>query len=61
MNSLEPGQTYEISNAYVGMTDKVPARVIVHRLTREQQQKRLHDQAVREKRRAQNTLSVVSD
>ena len=51
MNSLQPGQTYEISDAYVGMTDKVPARVIVHRLTKEQQQKRLHDQTVREKER----------
>ncbi|PGM55561.1 IS4 family transposase, partial [Bacillus cereus] len=43
MNSLQPGQTYEISDAYVGMIDKVPARVIVHRLTEEQQQKRLQD------------------
>ncbi|OUB84298.1 IS4 family transposase [Bacillus thuringiensis serovar medellin] len=51
MNSLQPGQTYEISNAYVGMTDKVPTRVIVHRLTKEQQQKRLHDQTVREKKK----------
>ncbi|MEJ9268999.1 IS4 family transposase, partial [Bacillus thuringiensis] len=31
MNSLQLGQTCEISNAYVGMTDKVPTRVIVHR------------------------------
>jgi len=37
MNSLQPGQTYEISNAYVRMTDKVPTRVIIHRLTKEQQ------------------------
>ncbi|HDR8171172.1 TPA: IS4 family transposase [Bacillus thuringiensis] len=51
MNSLQPGQTYEISDAYVGMTDKVPTRVIVHRLTDEQQQKRLQDQAVREKKK----------
>ncbi|SEJ87293.1 Transposase DDE domain-containing protein [Bacillus thuringiensis] len=36
MNSLQLGQTCEISNAYVGMTDKVPTRVIVHRLTKEQ-------------------------
>lgn len=49
MNSLQPGQTYEIDNAYVGMIDKVPARVIVYRLTKQQQQKRLQDQAVREK------------
>ncbi|MGM2416647.1 IS4 family transposase [Bacillus cereus group sp. BceL062] len=51
MNSLQSGQTCEISNAYVGMTDKVPTRVIVHRLTKEQQQKRLHDQTVREKKK----------
>ncbi|HFK1749275.1 TPA: IS4 family transposase [Bacillus cereus] len=51
MNSLQPGQTYEISDAYVGMIDKVPARVIVHRLTEEQQQKRLQDQTVREKKK----------
>ncbi|MGU3438578.1 IS4 family transposase [Bacillus cereus] len=51
MNSLQPGQTCEISNAYVGMTDKVATRVIVHRLTKEQQQKRLQDQTVREKKK----------
>ncbi len=51
MNSLQPGQTCEIADAYVGMIDKVPARVIVHRLTKQQQQKRLQDQAVREKER----------
>ncbi|MED2794807.1 IS4 family transposase [Bacillus wiedmannii] len=51
MNSLQAGQTCEISNAYVGMTDKVPTRVIVHRLTKEQQQKRLRDQTVREKKK----------
>ncbi|HHX7188444.1 IS4 family transposase [Bacillus thuringiensis] len=51
MNSLQPGQTYEIYDAYVGMVDKVPARVIVHRLTEEQQQKRLRDQAIREKKK----------
>ncbi|EHL68189.1 hypothetical protein HMPREF1014_04739 [Bacillus sp. 7_6_55CFAA_CT2] len=49
MNSLQPGKTCEI--AYVGMIDKVPARVIVHRLTKQQQQKRLQDQAVREKKK----------
>ncbi|ANP80137.1 transposase [Bacillus sp. B25(2016b)] len=51
MNSLQPEQTHEIFNAYVGMTDKVSTRVIVHRLTKEQQQKRLHDQTVREKKK----------
>ncbi|MFK4367233.1 hypothetical protein ABH963_004000 [Bacillus sp. RC55] len=51
MSSLQPGQTCEIADAYVGMIDKVPARVIVHRLTKQQQQKRLQDQAVREKKK----------
>ncbi|PEP49913.1 IS4 family transposase, partial [Bacillus pseudomycoides] len=51
MNSLQPGQTCEISDAYVGMTDKVSTRVIVHRLTKEQQQKRLQNQIVREKKK----------
>ncbi|OFE00323.1 IS4 family transposase [Bacillus mycoides] len=51
MNFLHPGQTCEISDAYVGMTDKVPTRVIVHQLTKEQQKKRLQDQTVREKKK----------
>ncbi|MGK8688725.1 IS4 family transposase [Bacillus cereus] len=51
MNSLQPGQICEIFDAFVGMTDKVPTRVIVHRLTKEQQQKRLQDQTVREKKK----------
>ncbi|HFF1840414.1 TPA: IS4 family transposase [Bacillus cereus] len=51
MNSLQPGQTCEIFDAFVGMTDKVPTRVIVHPLTKEQQQKRLQDQTVREKKK----------
>lgn len=33
------------------MTNKVPTRVIVHRLTKEQQQKRLQDQTVRERKK----------
>jgi hypothetical protein len=40
------------------MTDKVPTRVIVHRLTKEQQQKRLQDQVVREKKK-QSCLSLT--
>ncbi len=51
MNSLQPGQICEIADAYVGMIDEVPARVIVHRLTKQQQQKRLQDQVIREKKK----------
>ncbi len=60
MNSLQPGQTYEISDAYVGMTDKIPTRLIVHWLTKEQQ-KRLQDRTVREKRKELSILLVVND
>lgn len=48
ISSFQSGQTCNISNAYVGMTDKIPTRVIVHRLIKEQQ--RLQDQIVRKKR-----------
>jgi hypothetical protein len=51
MNALQPGQTYEITDAYIGMSEKLPARVIIHRLTEEQQEKRLRDQEVREKKK----------
>jgi hypothetical protein len=35
MNSLQPGQACEIADAYADMIDKVQARVIVHRLTKQ--------------------------
>ncbi|OFE00318.1 hypothetical protein BWGOE13_09770 [Bacillus mycoides] len=40
MNQLSPGQTMEISEAYIGQYQKLPARVIIHRLTKEQTEKR---------------------
>lgn len=43
MNSLQPGQTYEITGAYVGLSDKLRTRVIVHRLTEEQQRNKLFE------------------
>ncbi len=51
MNALQPGQTYEITDAYIGMSEKLPTRVIIHRLTEEQQEKRLRDREVREKKK----------
>lgn len=35
MNQLSPGQTMEISEAYIGQYQKLSARVIIHRLTKE--------------------------
>jgi hypothetical protein len=51
MDELQPGQTYEISDAYIGLYQKLQARVIIHRLTEEQTRKRWENQAVREKKK----------
>lgn len=51
MNQLSPGQTMEISEAHIGQYQKLPARVIIHRLTKEQTEKRLKEQAKKEKKK----------
>ncbi|MBT2629232.1 IS4 family transposase [Bacillus sp. ISL-101] len=51
MNQLQPGQTLEISEAYIGLYQKLPARVIIHRLTESQTEKRLKEQAKKEKKK----------
>lgn len=51
MNQLPSGQTLEISEAYIGQYQKLPARVIIHRLTKEQTEKRLKEQAKKEKKK----------
>ena len=51
MNQLSPGQTMEISEAYIGQYQKLPACIIIHRLTKEQTEKRLRDQAKKEKKK----------
>ncbi len=51
MKELEPGETMEISEAYIGKIQKLSTRVIVHRLTTDQTETRLKHQAVREKKK----------
>ena len=51
MKELEPGETMEISEAYIGQIEKLPTRVIIHRLTNDQTEIRLKNQAVREKKK----------
>ncbi|MFD6210522.1 IS4 family transposase [Peribacillus sp. NPDC060253] len=51
MNQLQPGQTLEISEAYIGLYQKLPARVVIHRLTEAQTEKRLKEQAKKEKKK----------
>ncbi|MEB9593708.1 IS4 family transposase [Bacillus cereus] len=51
MKQLQPGQVYELHDVYVGSKDKLPTRIVVYRCTEEQKQKRLHDRAIREKKK----------
>lgn len=51
MSSLPPGETMEIPEAYIGQNQKLPARVMIHRLTGDQTQTRLKNQAIREKKK----------
>lgn len=52
MKQLQPGQVYELHDVYVGRSkDKLPNRIVVYRCTEEQKQKRLRNQAIREKKK----------
>jgi hypothetical protein len=51
MNQIQPGETYEIPNAYIGRYKKLPARVVLYRLTDVQVRKRRKDQAYKEKKK----------
>lgn len=51
MAELTPGETIEIDEAYIGQKQKLPTRVIIHRLTDDQTQTRLKNQAIREKKK----------
>ena len=51
MTDLTPGETIEIDEAYIGQNQKLPTRVIIHRLTDDQTQTRLKNQAIREKKK----------
>lgn len=51
MSNLTPSETLEIPEAYIGQNQKLRARVIIHRLTDDQTQTRLKNQAIREKKK----------
>ena len=51
MSELAAGETLEIPEAYIGQKQKLLTRVIIHRLTDDQTQTRLKNQAVREKKK----------
>ncbi|GAA0413605.1 hypothetical protein GCM10008934_00530 [Virgibacillus salarius] len=51
MHQLKQGQTHEISDVYIGKNQKLPTRVIIHRLTEEQTRTRLENHAVKEKKK----------
>ncbi|GMG76785.1 IS4 family transposase [Priestia megaterium] len=51
MHQLVPGETREISDAYIGQYQKLPTRVIIHRLTENQTRKRLENHRRKEKKK----------
>jgi len=51
MSGLTPGETIEIHEGYIGQYQKLPTRVIIHRLTDDQTKTRLKNQAIREKKK----------
>lgn len=51
MAELTPGETIEIDEAYIGQKQKLPTRVIIHRLTDDQTPIRLKKQAIQEKKK----------
>jgi hypothetical protein len=51
MNRMQPGETVEIRDTYIGKDQKLPVRVILYRLTEFQVQKRRKDLAYKEKKK----------
>ncbi|MCD2338427.1 IS4 family transposase [Bacillus cereus] len=51
MNTLKPGQTYEIKEAYIGKNQKLFTRVIIYRLTEKQIQERRKKQSYTESKK----------
>ncbi|MGK8608792.1 IS4 family transposase [Bacillus thuringiensis] len=51
MNTLKPGQVYEISDAYIGKDKKLFTRVIIYRLTEKQLRERKKKQVYTEKKK----------
>ncbi len=51
MHQMQPGETVESRDAYIGKDKKLPARVVLYRLTNVQVQKRRKDQAYKEKKK----------
>ncbi len=51
LESLQPGETIELPEVYIGMYEKLPARVILYRLTEQQLRSREKDMAKKEKKK----------
>ncbi|MGA5698903.1 IS4 family transposase [Bacillus cereus] len=51
MNQLSPGKQWRFQRHTLDSIKKLPARVIIHRLTKEQTEKRLKEQAKKEKKK----------
>ncbi len=51
MQQLEAGELYEIPVAYIGRESALPARVVIYKLTSEQEEQRRKDRTYKEKKK----------
>lgn len=51
LSTLQPGETVELSEVYIGMYEKLPVRVILYRLTDQQLRNREKDMVKKEKKK----------
>jgi len=51
LETLQPGETIELPKVYIGMYEKLPARVILYRLTEQQMRSREKDITKKEKKK----------
>ncbi|AIK60888.1 transposase DDE domain protein (plasmid) [Bacillus anthracis str. Vollum] len=61
MNTLEPGQVYEITDAYIGKDKKLFTRVIIYRLTEKQLRERKKNKCIRKVKRVLRTQRKAND
>lgn len=59
MERLQPGETLEIPDVYIGMHEKLPARLVVYRLTETQIKKETKIRKFERKRKGLRTPNVA--
>jgi hypothetical protein len=61
MKPMRPGETVEIRDTYIGRNKKLPARVILYRLTEVQVQKRRKIRPIKRRKKESHILKRAND